>query len=75
MTSGLSVKFAQNQVGHARTETTLNVYARNNQDMITAATSQLNGIFKKYEQNKGSKIFEGNNKIIPFRKRQSGIKF
>jgi len=75
LSSGLSVKFAQNQVGHARTETTLNVYARNNQDMIIAATNQLNGIFKKYEQNKGSKIFEGNNKIIPFRKRQTGIKF
>lgn len=75
LSSGLSVKFAQNQVGHARTETTLNVYAQNNSDMITAATSQLNTYFKKNQQ-KISKIKnEGNNKIIPFRKKQSGIIF
>lgn len=75
LSSGLSVKFAQNQVGHARTETTLNVYAQNNSDMITAATNQLNNIFEKNQQ-KISKIKNRvNNKIIPFRKKQSGIIF
>lgn len=75
LSSGLSVKFAQNQVGHARTETTLNVYAQNNSDMILAATNQLNNIFEKNQQ-KISKIKnEGNNKIIPFRKKQNGTMF
>ena len=75
LSSGLSVKFAQNQVGHARSETTLNVYARNNNDMILSATNQLNTIFKKNQQ-KISKIKNGvNNKIIPFPKRQNGTMF
>lgn len=75
LSSGLSVKFAQNQAGHSRSETTLNVYARNNQDMIDFATNQLNNIFEKNQQ-KISKIKnEGKNKIIPFPKSRSGIMF
>ena len=66
LSSGLSVKFAQNQVGHARTETTLNVYARNNDDMITNATNTLNTFFKKCEANVSQKENRGNSKIIAF---------
>ena len=75
LSSGLSVKFAQNQVGHARSETTLNVYARNNNDMITSATNQLNSIFKKCEQNVRLNKKTSENKIIPFPKSRSGIMF
>ena len=66
LSSGLSVKFAQNQVGHARTETTLNVYARNNDDMIINATNQLNSIFKKNQQKISKKENRGNCKVIQF---------
>lgn len=75
LSSGLSVKFAQNQAGHSRTETTLNVYARNNHDMIEAATNQLNSIFGKNQQNVSKKIKTSENKIIPFPKSRSGIMF
>lgn len=75
LSSGLSVKFAQNQCGHSKSETTLNVYARNNNDMILHATNQLNTLFGKNQQ-KISKIKnEGKNKIIPFPRRRSGINF
>lgn len=56
LSSGLSVKFAQNQAGHAKSETTLNIYARNNADMIEKATERIGNIFsKKYEQNMSKK--------------------
>ena len=75
LSSGLSVKFAQNQAGHSRSETTLNVYARNNDDMINFATNRLNSIFSKNQQ-KISKIEnDPKNKIIPFPKSRSGIMF
>ncbi len=52
LSSGLSIKFAQNQVGHAKAETTLNVYAKNNADMVRNATEKIENIFsKKCEQN------------------------
>lgn len=54
LSNGLSCKYAQNQVGHARTETTLNIYARNNADMIKSANYTLDNIFdnsKKCEPN------------------------
>lgn len=35
LSSGLSVKFAQNQAGHSKAQTTLDIYARYNQDMST----------------------------------------
>ena len=75
LSSGLSVKFAQNKVGHSKSETTLNVYARNNDDMITIATDKINSIFTKCEQNVSIIKNEPNKKIIPFRKKQTGIKF
>lgn len=66
LSSGLSVKFAQNQAGHADSKTTLNIYARNNGDMITAATNTLDSIFRKNQQ----KI---SNKVIQFPKKQSRL--
>lgn len=75
LSSGLSVKFTQNQLGHAKSDTTLNIYARNNHDMISMATNQLNSIFKKCEANVRQKENEPNKKIIPFPKSRSGIRF
>ena len=52
LANGLSIKFAQDQVGHAKSETTLNVYSRNNEDMIKNAIGRIENIFsKKCEQN------------------------
>lgn len=76
LSSGLSVKFAQNQAGHAKSETTLNVYARNNNDMIEKATERIGGIFsKKYEQKESKKENSPNKKIIQFPKRLTGLMF
>lgn len=76
LSSGLSVKFAQNQAGHAKSETTLNVYARNNDDMIAKATERIGDIFsKKYEQKESKKEKVPNKKIIQFPKRLTGLKF
>lgn len=70
LSSGLSVKFAQNQVGHSKSETTLNIYARNNTDMIERATEKIGNIFsKKCEQNESKKGKGVNKKIIHFPKR------
>lgn len=70
LSSGLSVKFAQNQAGHAKSETTLNVYARNNSDMIMRATERIGNIFsQKCEQNMSMKENGLNKKIIHFPKR------
>lgn len=70
LSTGLSIKFAQNQVGHSKSETTLNIYARNNSDMITKATDQIETIFvEKCEQNMSKKKAEPNKKIIHFPKR------
>lgn len=70
LSNGLSIKFAQNQVGHAKSETTLNVYARNNKDMIEKATIQIGSIFsKKCENNVRIKNELPEKKIIHFPKR------
>lgn len=71
LSSGLSVKFAQNQVGHARAETTLNIYARNNGDMVKNATERLNNIFQKCEQNVSIREKRGDSKIISFPRKTS----
>lgn len=42
---GASIKFIQNQLGHAKSQTTLDVYMKNNQDMINKALGVLNGVF------------------------------
>lgn len=43
---GASIKFVQNQLGHAKSQTTLDVYARNNTDMIEKALCEMNGVLK-----------------------------
>lgn len=76
LSSGLSVKFAQNQVGHAKSETTLNIYAKNNSDMIERATERIGSIFSnKCEQKESKKENSLNKKIIQFPKRQTGLMF
>ncbi|MCR5266396.1 MAG: tyrosine-type recombinase/integrase, partial [Cyanobacteria bacterium RUI128] len=42
---GASIKFIQNQLGHQKAETTLNIYMKNNQDMINKALGEMEGIF------------------------------
>lgn len=71
LSSGLSPKFAQNQVGHSKTETTLNVYAQNNRDMVDTARLTINQIFSNKEKNeeKNSEVEKSN--VIPFPKRQT----
>ncbi len=74
LSSGLSVKFAQHQAGHSRSETTLDVYARNNKDMIDIATEKIGNIFaKKCEQNVSKNKNLPNKKIIQFPKRLTGL--
>lgn len=41
-----SIKFVQNQLGHAKSQTTLDVYARNNTDMIGRALEGMNGVLR-----------------------------
>lgn len=43
---GASIKFVQNQLGHAKSQTTLDVYARNNTDMIGRALEGMNGVLR-----------------------------
>lgn len=69
LSSGLSCKFAQSQVGHARSETTLNIYARNNSDMIKSANQKLNSIFST------SRKCENNVRIAKNNKKSNVIKF
>lgn len=45
LSSGISVKFTQNNVGHAKAETTTDIYAQNNNDMIQNAKETINNIF------------------------------
>ena len=45
LSSGLSPKFAQNNVGHSRIQTTLDIYAQNNADMVEQATTKINNNF------------------------------
>ena len=71
LSSGLSPKFAQNQVGHSKTETTLNVYARNNDDMVNTAQFVIDSIFSNKEKNKEKNSEVGKSNIIPFPKKQT----
>lgn len=75
LSSGLSIKFTQNNVGHARAETTTNIYARNNSDMINKAKNVLNTIFaddKKCEQNVSNDKKNKKCKVIQFPQKSSG---
>jgi len=65
----LSGKFAQNQLGHAKWETTYNVYAQNNKDTIIAAQDVINDLFiKKCEPNVSQIEKNADKKIIQFPK-------
>lgn len=55
LASGISPKFAQNQVGHAKNSTTMDCYARNNLDMVRNATETMGAFF-----NLGGKTVEKN---------------
>lgn len=69
LSNNLSGKFAQNQVGHSKWETTYNVYAKNNKDMVTRAMNKINNVFRKCEQNVSNEVKEEEkSNIIPFKK-------
>lgn len=46
LSRGASIKFVKNQLGHAKSQTTLDVYARNNTDMIERALAEMDGILR-----------------------------
>ena len=71
LSSGLSPKFAQNQVGHSKVQMTLDVYARNNVDMVNSARFTINNIFSHKEKIKEKNSEVENSNIIPFPKRQT----
>lgn len=76
LSSGLSIKFTQNNVGHSKSETTLNIYARNNQDMVNHAQEKLNNIFsEKCELNVSQTKKTEKSKIIYFPKRSGMTSF
>lgn len=64
LSSGLSVKFTQNNVGHSRAETTTNIYARNNDDMINVAKEKMNTIFSQCCRNVVEKPKTEKNKVV-----------
>lgn len=66
LSNKLSGKFAQSQAGHSKWETTFNVYAQNNEDMIEDAQLTLNEAFKKCEQNVSNKQKSKREKVISF---------
>lgn len=68
LSSGLSPKFAQNQVGHSKVQMTLDVYARNNRDMVDTARFTINEIFTHKEKNKEKNLVVEKSNIIPFPK-------
>lgn len=70
LSSGLSAKFAQSQVGHAKIQTTLDIYAQNNKDMVEKAEEKINKIlgekcWKSVEKNTKNK----KSNILQFRKK------
>ncbi len=46
LSHGASIKFIQNQLGHSKVQTTLDIYTQNNQDMTNYALEKMNGILK-----------------------------
>ena len=69
LSSGLSPKFAQNNVGHSRIQTTLDIYAQNNADMVEQATTKINNIFNDCYKNVIKKVDNKKSNILPFRKK------
>lgn len=72
LSSGLSPKFAQNQVGHSKIQTTLDVYAQNNRDMVDTARLKINDIFSNKEKNKEKNLVAEKTNILQFPKKHSG---
>ena len=66
LSSGLSPKFTQNNVGHSRNSTTMDIYARNNQDMVEQAQEVLNNVFEKCCTNVVQKNIETKTNVISF---------
>ena len=64
LSNGLSPKFAQNQLGHAKNSTTMDWYAKNSQDMIDIAQETFNQIFSSGEKMVKKNEVEHENKII-----------
>ncbi len=62
----MSIKFTQNNVGHSRSETTTNIYAKNNEDMIKVAQERINSIFKNCCRNVVEKSENENKNVISF---------
>ena len=50
LSNNLGVKFAQKQAGHKKSQTTLDIYARCNNDMKKKAREVLNEIFTQRQQ-------------------------
>ena len=66
---GLSVSFAQEQLGHSSATTTLNKYARRNQQMIDDGMKKFEEAFtKKCEQNVSKNEQKTNSNIFDFSK-------
>ena len=66
LSSGGSPKFAQNNVGHKRNSTTMDIYARNSIDMIDSALSKLNEIYNSGGKTVEKSQNEENNNVISF---------
>lgn len=75
LSSNLSAKFAQQQAGHSDIQTTLNVYARNNSDMVENAMKKLDEVFyeQKYEQNESKNRHQGKSNILSFPETRKNI--
>lgn len=70
LSSGLSAKFAQSQVGHAKIQTTLDIYAQNNKDMVEKAEEKINKILgEKCWKNVGKNTKNKKSNILQFRKK------
>ena len=67
----VSIKFTQDNVGHSKSETTLNEYAENNSDMIADAVDKINNVFTACWKNVGKISEKENSNVIQFPKRTS----
>ena len=76
LSSGISGKFAQNQLGHEDCSVTYNIYAKNNQDSIRRALEILDEKFKKCEHNVSIENQESKTNVISIfsHRAKTGIK-
>ena len=71
ISQNIPIKFIQNNVGHAKCEVTLDVYANNNAEMIVFAKQQMQYAFTSCYQNVIKKQKTEKSNVIPFPKRPS----